>query len=342
MNSIVNTRDACSFDHKNGDQPLDVKCNSSCVDRSFGEDKPDDGYDVPVAFIIFNRPDVTRRTFEAIAAVRPRNLFLIADGPRRDRPGEAEKVAQTRAIVQAIKWNCEVRVNFSDANLGCKLRVSSGISWVFECTDRAVILEDDCVPTKAFFNYCKDLLSLYRDDKKIMSISGTCFDKDNEPAHYFSNYALMWGWATWADRWALYDGSARDYKSVIFKKWWKRPICYLYWKKIMRNVVSGKVDTWDYQWIISIWRNKGFVCRPTVNLVKNIGFNDSATHTTNQNSSMADMKVSNNVDCSKKIGGREIDKMRDTRDEIVWASINIRSLVYLYFPWINHLKRKKR
>ncbi|MFM6097505.1 MAG: glycosyltransferase family 2 protein, partial [Dolichospermum sp.] len=40
----------------------------------------------PVAFIIFNRPDTTKRVFEAIRQAKPPKLLVIADGPRADRP----------------------------------------------------------------------------------------------------------------------------------------------------------------------------------------------------------------------------------------------------------------
>src|SRR3954464_11532865 len=112
---------------------------------------------VPVVFIIFNRPDTTRRVFEMIRAARPRKLLVIADGPRANRPGEAEKCAATRAIIDGVDWGCEVQRNFSEANMGCRLRVSSGITWAFELVDKAIILEDDCVPSPSFFPFCAEL-----------------------------------------------------------------------------------------------------------------------------------------------------------------------------------------
>src|SRR6185295_3256318 len=127
--------------------------------------------ETPVAFLIFNRPDTTARVFEAIAAARPRTLLVVADGPRADRAAEAEQCRATRAIIDRVDWACEVLVNYADENLGCKRRVSSGLTWVFEQTSRAIILEDDCLPHPTFFRYCEELLDRYEDDERVMSIS---------------------------------------------------------------------------------------------------------------------------------------------------------------------------
>lgn len=303
-----------------------------------------DGYDVPIAFIIFNRPDVTRRSFEAIAAIRPRKLFLISDGPRSNRPDEADKVTQTRAIAQRVDWPCEVFVNFSDVNLGCKRRVSSGISWVFEHTDRAVILEDDCLPAPSFFSYCREMLILYQHEKRVFSISGSNFsNKSTQCVHSFSRYSLMWGWATWADRWAEYVLDPTDNVSVLLRTWWNRPIVLAYWLLIFRNLAAGKIDTWDYQWILAVWRNNALACRPSHNLVKNLGFGADATHTFNANSPLAVLETSERMnDYAACLTPIKPDKSIERVDEQQWAQINIRSILLMSFPWLNRLRASLR
>ncbi len=91
-----------------------------------------------VAFIIFNRPDTTRRVFAEIAKARPPKLLVIADGPRADHPDDVEKCAAVRAIIDSVNWDCEVLKNYSDVNLGCKRRVSSGLDWVFDTVEEAI------------------------------------------------------------------------------------------------------------------------------------------------------------------------------------------------------------
>jgi hypothetical protein len=154
----------------------------------------------PIAFFIFNRPDTTARVFEAIRQAQPSKLLVVADGPRSTRPGEAEKCAATRAIIDQVDWECEVLTNYSDVNLGCRHRVSSGLDWVFEQVEEAIILEDDCLPHPTFFRFCEELLEWYRHDHRIVAISGDNFQnghQSGEFSYYFSRYVHIWGWATW-------------------------------------------------------------------------------------------------------------------------------------------------
>ena len=150
----------------------------------------------PVAFIIFNRPDTTKRVFAEIAKARPPKLLVIADGPRADHPADVEKCAAVRAIIDGVDWDCEVLKNYSDVNLGCKRRVSSGLDWVFDTVEEAIILEDDCLPHPTFFRFCEEMLEKYRDDKRIAMISGDNLQfgrKRTGYSYYFSRYPHIWG-----------------------------------------------------------------------------------------------------------------------------------------------------
>ena len=110
-------------------------------------------FDTPITMVIFNRPELTERLFRIIAAQRPKTLLIIADGPRESRLGEAEKCAAVRSVISKIDWPCELLTNFSETNLGCRRRVSSGLDWVFKQVDRSIILEDDCLPEPSFFQF---------------------------------------------------------------------------------------------------------------------------------------------------------------------------------------------
>lgn len=164
--------------------------------------------DTPIVFIIFNRPETTRKVFEKIALVRPKRLFVIADGPRESKLNEGEACAETRKIIDEINWNCDVHKIYSEINLGCKSRIVSGLNIVFDLTTEAIILEDDCIPDPSFFPYCESLLERYRNDERIGLISGNNFlfgDYDNFDSYYFSRYPHIWGWASWRRAWKKYD-----------------------------------------------------------------------------------------------------------------------------------------
>ena len=140
----------------------------------------------PVAFIIFNRPDTTEQVFQRIREAKPKKLLVIADGPRENRIGEDEKCAKTRAIIDQVDWDCEVLKNYSSINLGCGKRPATGITWVFEQVEEAIILEDDCLPHPTFFRFCQEMLQRYATDERIMHISGNNFQfKENKTKYSY-------------------------------------------------------------------------------------------------------------------------------------------------------------
>ena len=291
---------------------------------------------VPVALFIFNRPELTWQVFARIAAARPRVLLVVADGPRTYRPDDAARVAAAREIVDFVDWPCDLRTNFADRNLGSRRRVSSGIDWIFTQVDRAIILEDDCVPVPAFFRYCGEMLDLYRDDPRIQSISGSNFAQQDAPAgHYCSNFALMWGWATWADRWADYRVDPADADAVVDRQWGQSPLRWAYWRRIFKALAAHGMDAWDYQWILTLWRRRTLCVRPTINLVQNIGFGAEATHTTVTDTPLNRMTAVDTPDSFvSRVGPVVADRARDAIDERLWAQIGIRSLFLMYLPWL--------
>jgi len=248
--------------------------------------------ETPVAMIIFNRPDLTQKVFLEISKVKPKRLLVISDGPRPQVKGENDRVMQSRSIINNVDWECSIELNYSDINLGCKKRVSSGIDWVFSLVPEAIILEDDCLPEESFFYFCQELLCRYRDDPRIGMIGGTNFLPEEfikNQSYYFTKYSHIWGWATWANRWnGFYDVDIKNFPSFNLKKVCKTPEEEKYWQKIFSRVFKGGIDTWDYQWTFANWQASRVNILPTKNLISNIGFGDFATHT-NSYSKLANM-----------------------------------------------------
>jgi|WetSurMetagenome_2_1015567.scaffolds.fasta_scaffold198180_2 hypothetical protein len=250
----------------------------------------------PLLFIIFNRPDTTKIVWEEIRKAQPARLFIAADGPRADRPGEAEKCAAARRIVEQIDWDCQAELDFSDHNLGCKRRVSSAISWFFSRVEEGIILEDDCLPDQSFFSFCGELLAKYRDNEQIMHISGNnfLFGKIKiADDYYFSRISNIWGWATWRRAWQYYDPKMEDFPQFIAQN----KIAGLFtsrflqkrWIELLTPVYENKIDTWDYQWTYAVFKNSGLCINPRLNLVSNIGFAENATHTKRKISRFANL-----------------------------------------------------
>ncbi|HEY9657229.1 MAG TPA: glycosyltransferase family 2 protein [Allocoleopsis sp.] len=245
-------------------------------------------FSTPVGFLIFNRPDLTAQVFAKISQIKPKQLFVIADGPRSDRPGEAEKCEQARAIIQQVDWDCDVLTNFSDTNLGCGRREASGFDWVFSQVEEAIFLEDDTLPSLSFFSFCQAMLERYRDDERIMHINGdnSLNQTRNQYSYYFSKYMHGWGWASWRRAWKHYDYAMKSWSEFkhtgLHQLIWEDPYEQKYWVEIFQQMYQDPqvLDTWDYQWIYTCWAQNGLAIAPNKNLISNLGFNRiDAAHT---------------------------------------------------------------
>jgi hypothetical protein len=241
----------------------------------------------PVVLLIFNRPNATEKVFEKIRQAKPPLLLVVADGPREDKPDDRQKCNAARAIVDRVDWDCKVLKNYSEINLGCGRRPASGLDWVFEMVEEAIILEDDCVPHPTFFRFCEELLERYRYDRRIMSISGQNVQfgrRRTEYSYYFSRYNHGWGWATWRRAWQYFDFDMKLWPEVRDKNLLKDILIDTHvvknWTKIFQLTYDKSLNCWDYQFTFSCWMQNGLSILSDVNLVSNIGHGSEASNTT--------------------------------------------------------------
>jgi hypothetical protein len=254
----------------------------------------------PVVFFIFNRPKLTKISFEAIKQSRPEILFIVADGPRASNRDDEQNVHLSRAIVEDIDWPCKVYKNFSSTNLGCRWRINTGLDWVFQHVDSAIIIEDDCLPSGDFFNFCTTLLEHHKNSNFVGTITGSNFQDGflrNSSSYYYSKHIHVWGWATWKKTWLLHD------KNISFWPTWKLTDSWIslftdnaerrYWEYIFDLMYENKIDTWDFAFICSNWFNGKVSAVSNFNLVTNIGFGPDGTHTRNPKSRLANRPFDN-------------------------------------------------
>jgi hypothetical protein len=247
----------------------------------------------PVAFFIFNRPHTTALVFDQIRQAKPAKLLVVADGPRAGHPDDEQKCTAVRAIIEQIDWDCEVLKNYADTNSGCRNRMISGLNWVFDTVEEAILLEDDTLPHPTFFPYCQELLEKYRNDERVMMICGNSFLSGNlrtQYSYYFSPRVHVWGWATWRRAWQYYDPNmalwpefrdAGRLHDILVSN-----LDVMQWHSLFDQTYKAST-TWDFQWVFTCWTQQGFSIMPNVNLVTNIGFGPDATHMCNPNTMMA-------------------------------------------------------
>ena len=236
------------------------------------------------SFVIFNRPDKAKKVFKKIQEIKPKQLFIAADGPRKNKPEDVELCKQTREILNGINWDCELKTLLREENVGCKKGPADAISWFFEHVEEGIILEDDCLPSDSFFHFCKKLLEKYRYDTRIMHISGSKLlpDYENPDSYYFSRLAPVWGWATWKRAWQLMDLHLTNFEEFKQRNILKDKVRNKYHRQDWINNFQEAKDgnsIWDFLWQYTLFIQNGLSIVSSKNLILNIGFDGQATHT---------------------------------------------------------------
>lgn len=243
-------------------------------------------YNIPILFIIFNRPDIASKSFLKIKEARPSKLYIAQDGARQDSPGENDIVLKTRKIIlDMIDWQCEVKTLFQEQNLGCGKGVFTAISWLFQNEDIGIILEDDCVVSNSFFQFMEEMLTKYKDDQRIGMVAGSNLInsyRENKTSYFFSRYKSCWGWGSWKRAWANMDidmNWRKDYcddvicNSGYYSKGKSK------WNYQLKCIDNNFVSAWDWQWFFTLSSQNQLCIYPAKNLVSNIGNDSNATHT---------------------------------------------------------------
>lgn len=249
--------------------------------------------ETPVVMIIFNRPQFTERVFEQIKSVKPRKLYIVSDGCRPGVPDDTEKVQKCRDIVNRVDWGCEVTKIYADTNLGCKKRVITGLDQVFQMETKAIILEDDCVPTDTFFQFCEWGLNKYEHNNQVAVVSGSNLLDYNQSVDIpknvragFSMYINCWGWATWRHIWSRLDPylSLREVNSSVNHILGQVSLSQsqrIFWREVFKHSVYSS-SIWDFYLQYAFFKYSLISVYPRYNLVGNIGFGEDSTHTVNK------------------------------------------------------------
>lgn len=287
----------------------------------------------PILLITFNRPQHTRRVLESILNAHPLDLYVFQDGAREDNLEDSRKCAEVRQVVADLTKDTDVVVhtNYSEKNLGCGRGPATGITWFFSQVEMGIVMEDDCLPHPDFFGYCNELLNRYKLEESVRFINSTLYNEKwkCEASYGFSHYMVTGAWAGWKRTWEGFDLDLKEldpknlYKQVL--KLTRNRGEAIWWYSIAEEIKhdSHKKSYWDYQMQIKLFLNEALTIHPCVNLISNIGFDESGTHT---------------IDNADNRGGREvfpilplthpINQLVDPKkDAYCWAKANSRGII---------------
>jgi hypothetical protein len=240
----------------------------------------------PVLLLAFNRPNCTQKIFDAIREAKPENLYIAVDGPRKHNTEDLSLCKKVRSIATQVDWPCNLSTLIQEENLGCRMGVYKAISWFFENEEAGIILEDDCLPDISFFYFCQDTLYKYKSYPEIGIICGSYYHFDkyhHKTSIYFTINPYIWGWATWKRVWKDFDQNMPDFnldkgKSIV-EEYYLSPAAKKYWLSSFKNTANRKINSWGYAFTWYLLTNSYLNISPVLNLISNIGFGESGTHT---------------------------------------------------------------
>lgn len=238
--------------------------------------------DIPVLFFPFSRPLYARQTFDAIKKVKPKKFYFYCDKASEGKDEEIKNNNIIRNYIKEIDWECDLKTWFRDENIGVYQSILDAIDWFFEHEEMGIILEEDCVPSMAFFDFCLQLLPKYKNDYRVWYIGGNNLIEEYTPNtydYYFTFFAYQWGWATWANRWKKIIRTGFDVEKIIEYKLYDQLYAskrgakraYKFLKKEKKENGLWKPMSWDYIFNMTMRMNGGFGIAPRINLVTNIG-----------------------------------------------------------------------
>ena len=237
----------------------------------------------PVLLITYNRADKTEELINILIKNNIDNIFIYMDGPKDS--SDLEGCEKNKKIIKKYteKYS-NIKTLYKDKNRGLTHSIPEAIDWIFNFFDRAIILEDDCVPSKEFFIFMEKMLIKYKSNTKIASVCGSNFlstSITSKESYFYSKYFNCWGWATWKDRWknwhklkANLDNLNKIKNNKFLKSYLGSYRAHLYWHWIL-----NKKDTWDYFWNFTSFISQKLHVTPKINLISNTGIGLDSTNT---------------------------------------------------------------
>lgn len=263
----------------------------------------------PILLIVFNRFDTASMVFESIRQYKPDNLYIASDGARANVKDEIEIVQSIREyIINNINWECNINTFFRDQNVGCGRGPSEAITWFFKHEEMGIILEDDCLPSLPFYDFCTQMLDKYKNIQNIWMISGRSHYSSHKIFksydYIFSKNCITWGWATWRSSWNKFELELKNwdefyiqggFKNLYFSIFEGVFMNYIFKKQITE--IEYKAHVWDFQFVFSILSNNGLSIIPSKNLIENIGY--QGTHFSGK-TKLQLLKAENNYSVKKE------------------------------------------
>lgn len=240
----------------------------------------------PLLILAYNRAEKVRGLIELLREYAPPIVMVVVDGPKPGNAEDEERVGAVREAVSAIDWTDSVLTRFRPVNVGLRRSVVDAVSWATSEYGQVIVIEEDVLPGPNFLPYMEAMLDRFRDDERILHVSGynvvppgalRASVTDSRLTEYPESIA----WGTWDRAWAHFDdalGWGRTASTAELRAVTNSRMGALRWRQNFNDAAAGRISTWAYRWIASIWSVGGLSLNPNVNLVEYVG-HDEGTNT---------------------------------------------------------------
>jgi hypothetical protein len=238
----------------------------------------------PVALFIYKRPDHARRVIASLQAcegAQSHPIFVFADGPRVE--ADVPAVRATRAVARELLGGA---ANFieQDRNRGLANSIIAGATELCDRYGTVIVIEDDLILAPSFLRFLNEGLERYRDEPRVMQVSGHMFDVPSfmhQRDALFLPMTTSWGWATWKRAWDLFDPAASGWRRRLADdteaKRFNLDGRYDY-LGLLKRQMNGETDSWAIRWYYTVFAHDGLALFPPRTLVTNTGFDGTGTH----------------------------------------------------------------
>jgi len=246
---------------------------------------------LPVLLMTYLKSDFLDKILLAIKNYHPPTLYIYVNQPKSNT--EKKQVAKVQKILRSIDFNFRIEFIIPDTHLVVNDSFKSTLDTVFSKEESLIVLEDDTIPSQAFFSFCQRMINEYVHDESVGCVLGCNLNSVEVSDSYFhSSFALpFWGWASWSKVWFKYRSDnyywLKHQKLILNRISNENRIFF-------RNCFDGNADgvnSWDIQWSLTLLANRLKTIVPGVNLIDNKGFVAEGISTAYKNSAFGQMSV---------------------------------------------------
>jgi hypothetical protein len=236
----------------------------------------------PIVLFVYKRLKHTRQTLEALQKndlASKSELIIYSDSAKNQN--DLEKVAKVREYIKNIDGFKKIIIRKTKENIGLANSIINGVTKVVNEYGKIIVLEDDLVTSRFFLRFMNEALVAYKDEPRVASIHGYIYPIKNLPETFFIKGADCWGWATWNNKWSIFESDGKKLLDNVKKKNLEREINFndsYNYTKMLKNQIMGKNDSWAIRWYVSAFLKNMVTLYPGQSYVQNIGFDNEATH----------------------------------------------------------------